>query len=76
MKPSFTLLNTFHGTSCRVRAGVNDHNELWLTASQAARARRALCGVKFCACGGVAGQRMEHCPTIIVEGRQTFGGAR
>jgi hypothetical protein len=65
----FVLHNTFHGTSYRVRLRerISDHNEMYLTPAQVARAHRALCGIKGCTCGGIAGQRMEHCPTIIVQ---------
>lgn len=47
-----TLTNDFHNTAIRLR--VNGER---LSIHQMQRARRALCGVEGCICGGAAGER-------------------
>jgi hypothetical protein len=49
---TITLTNDFHGTSARVRVEGST-----LTHRQALRARRKLCGIPTCTCGGYAGER-------------------
>lgn len=53
-----TLTNDFHNTSTIVH--VDDRG--WITERQLKRARKALCGVDGCSCGGDAGERgpQEH----------------
>jgi hypothetical protein len=51
-----TFSNSFHNTSCQVRADIGD----WLTQSQIRRIRKTLCGQKQCACGGDVAQRGEQ----------------
>lgn len=48
-----TLRNNFHGTAVRLRASIGDT----LTLAQLRRARRELCGIPTCVCGGGAGER-------------------
>lgn len=48
------LQNTFHRSSCNLRA---DEDGTSLTIHQVRRARRKLCGVKGCTCGGYLGER-------------------
>ena len=50
---SVRLENDFHNTSTLVR--LSDTHEL--SESQIARARRNLCGMEDCSCGGVLGER-------------------
>ena len=52
-KKMITLRNEFHNTETRVRAQIGDT----LSANQADRAARNLCGLYGCVCGGEAGQR-------------------
>lgn len=57
-----TLTNTFHGTAAAVRPMVThtDHlgnRFLGLSHRQVLRARRKLCGISRCSCGGQAGER-------------------
>ncbi len=66
-----TLTNDFHGTHVRldVPALSHIHNEIEvqrITPHQRARARRTLCGIDGCTCGGAFGQR----------GRQETNGKR
>lgn len=49
---TITLTNDFHGTSVNLRVKGST-----LSIHQIRRARRALCGVENCTCGGVAGER-------------------
>lgn len=50
---TLTIHNTFHRTTGRVRVTENDFGEYRLSATQAARLRRALCGIDGCVCGAV-----------------------
>jgi hypothetical protein len=47
-----TLRNDFHGTKINLIPVENR-----LSAQQIKRAKRALCGIKHCACSGIAGTR-------------------
>lgn len=47
-----TLTNDFHHTEVRLRVTGNQ-----LSPNQVRRARRILCGISDCSCGGVAGER-------------------
>ncbi len=51
-----TLKNEFHNTECRLRAAYGKP----LSPTQIRRARRALCGVSGCVCGGNLGERGEN----------------
>lgn len=57
----YTLRNDFHNTTVNVRAQGVQHiwNEIniKLSPSQIKRAKKALCGVAWCACGNDAGMR-------------------
>jgi len=48
-----TLSNDFHNTRLRLALG----RDQTLSARQVRRARRELCGIKGCLCGGTAGER-------------------
>lgn len=48
-----TIRNDFHNTSVTIRAAIGEE----LTESQIKRARRALCPVGGCTCGGPVGNR-------------------
>ncbi len=48
-----TIRNNFHNTEVRLKANIGDE----LTWSQIMRARRELCGIKGCTCGGPVGER-------------------
>ena len=52
------LSNDFHRTSANVRVIPDERGSLMLSASQVRRARKILCGIKGCTCGGHAGERM------------------
>lgn len=49
--------NSYHNTSTTARARVLDIGELYLSAGQVRRIRRALCGHYGCICGGELGER-------------------
>lgn len=57
-----TLTNDFHGTSVNLRPDGAGQ----LSVSQVARARRTLCGVKGCTCGGDLGERGPGNPSVCV----------
>lgn len=57
-----TLTNDFHGTSVNLRPD----DSYTLSALQVARARRALCGIKGCTCGGDLGERGSDNPSVCV----------
>lgn len=48
-----TLRNDFHGSEVTLRAGAGQE----LSLSQILRARRTLCGITGCTCGGNLGER-------------------
>ena len=48
-----TIRNDFHNTEVRIRANIGEE----LTWSQIMRARRKLCGIAGCTCGGPCGER-------------------
>lgn len=48
-----TVKNSFHHTAVQIRAEIGDE----LTASQIRRARKELCGIRGCLCGGPIGER-------------------
>jgi len=77
----YTLRNDFHGTIATVRATpirvrlanpatAIEAGETWieLSASQASRARKKLCGMSDCSCSGVLGTRGRQCVTVRVIG--------
>lgn len=47
------IRNDYHNTEVTLRANIGDE----LTASQIKRARKALCGISGCMCGGPIGDR-------------------
>ena len=61
MARHYTLRNDFHGTECRVRCEGLQHIYhtvvLTLSKSQAARAKRVLCGMHGCTCSDECGTR-------------------
>ena len=58
---TITLTNEFHGTKVRLRPGPgvpgSSYQIATLSPSQVRRARRELCGIPDCTCGGAAGER-------------------
>ena len=52
-----TLKNSFHGSEVNLRPLVLPDGQLELTAGQVRRARRVLCGIATCTCGGTLGDR-------------------
>lgn len=74
-----TLTNDFHNTECRVRTSVTAvyeneqhlYNEITLTASQAERAKKKLCGITDCCCSGSAaghrGRQLHNGVQVIIE---------
>ncbi len=59
---SITLRNEYHNTSYTLRAKL--HRDL--SRSQVLRARKALCGIAGCQCGGNLGERGSQMPYEIV----------
>lgn len=55
-----TLTNDFHGTETKVSAVKVLDRYYQLTGRQAARARRALCGMRDCSCSGALGVRQPN----------------
>ena len=56
-RTKITLQNDFHGTTVKLMAE-RQPGGLFITHSQAQRARRELCGIKGCTCSGPTGQRV------------------
>ncbi len=56
------LRNDFHGTSCTVEIGV-------LSSRQAARVRKALCGIRGCTCGGELSERGKQSVRVELTGQ-------
>lgn len=54
MKTKITLSNSFHNTEVTLIAKGG-----YLSRGQVRRARKALCGIGECCCGGSAGQRPD-----------------
>jgi hypothetical protein len=52
-RKTFEITNDFHRTAVRIRAELG----VELSPSQVYRARRALCGMSSCCCGGPLGER-------------------
>jgi len=52
-----TVRNDFHNTQINLRLCYEWRSGFELTPSQVQRARRVLCGVKDCTCGGALGER-------------------
>lgn len=50
------ISNVFHNSEIALRAEVSGQ-DLYLSSGQVRRARRVLCGISGCTCGGVLGQR-------------------
>lgn len=65
-----TLRNDFHNTSVNIRANALPHV---IPPSQERRIRRALCGVKGCACGKVRGPQHGPDGQRIVVQRDWYG---
>lgn len=59
---SITLRNKFHNTSYTLQAKLRRE----LSRSQVLRARKALCGIAGCQCGGNLGERGSQMPYEIV----------
>lgn len=58
-----TLKNDFHNSSISIRAELGQ----WLSKSQIARARKALCGITGCTCGGNLGERGKQSVQVDAE---------
>lgn len=67
-----SLTNDFHGSRVRVRPDAAG----WLSAGQITRARRALCGVRDCTCGGPLGERGRQDATVEDHGFARDGSRR
>jgi hypothetical protein len=52
---TITIINDFHNTETRIRVG----DDMSITKRQYQRARRALCGIQGCTCGGDRGGRYQ-----------------
>jgi hypothetical protein len=70
------LKNDFHGTKTTIRAEVLSHihhtAEVAPTARQLARARKALCGIQGCDCGGIRGPQEFGGKRLIVDCSNEF----
>ena len=58
-----TLTNSFHGSEITLRAKLDARGVAWLSAGQVRKARRALCGMSDCSCGGDGGCRPAQIET-------------
>lgn len=56
-----TLTNNYHDTTVRLHANIGDT----LTVNQVKRARRVLCGLSGCSCGGNLGERGKQAVEIV-----------
>jgi len=69
---TLSLRNEFHGTETHIRLSQfptsSRHAGLYrVTRQQALRAKRALCGIAGCVCGGAFGERgTQPCPFEII----------
>jgi hypothetical protein len=69
---TLTLTNDFHNTSVSLRVELTGFYA-YLSPAQARRARRALCGVAGCTCGGTLGERGsaqlngQRCSAAVLE---------
>lgn len=65
-----TLANNFHNTSTETTACVAGEGRWWVSKAEAARVRKALCGVADCTCGGNLGERpaLESVPDDDYDG--------
>ncbi len=69
------IRNSFHNTEVTLVAGSVYKGRWWLTRSQVNRARRVLCGVDGCTCGGLLGQRgSDGLPAGVEISADTEGG--
>lgn len=59
-----TVTNDFHNTQVTLRAREGEA----LTDSQIRRARRELCGVAGCMCGGAIGERGTQDYEVLIDG--------
>ena len=64
-----TLTNNFHHTTYTLRANYGEA----LSPSQIRRARKALCGVQGCTCGGNLGERGPNNPVVEPLGYNSDG---
>ena len=55
------LQNDYHGTAVTLRS-----KEGWVSAHQMRRARKVLCGIRGCKCGGRAGERGPNPPLVLM----------
>lgn len=65
-----TITNDFHNTAASLNIEIGKP----LSASQIARARRTLCGIDGCTCGGNLGERGAQNVQIDVRGYRNDGG--
>ncbi len=54
---AITLRNDFHDTITTLRPRLDSRDRRILSHRQLLRARRTLCGITDCVCGGLAGER-------------------
>ena len=69
---STTLRNDFHNSEVTIRAERGQE----LTLSQVLRARRALCGITGCTCGGNLGERGPQAVEVEAIGYDNAGHLR
>jgi hypothetical protein len=70
-----TLRNDFHNTGTTLNAKEVAGGSYYLSRSQVRKARRDLCGVAGCTCGGYIGQRGEQPQRFDIQPLED-GGAR
>lgn len=65
-----TLRNDFHNTSCTIRTELNYvhyiSSTIYPTSRQIKAAKRKLCGIKGCTCGGIRGPQEHNGKRLIV----------
>jgi hypothetical protein len=69
---TITLRNDFHGSEVSIRATVGQE----LSLAQVLRARRILCGISGCTCGGNLGERGPQSAEVDVIGYDNAGHLR
>lgn len=60
-----TLTNDFHNSAVTLQANLGE----WLSARQIQKARKALCGMQDCTCGGNLGERGKQAVDVDVADR-------
>ena len=67
---AYILTNDFHGTATKVLAREVLPGRIGLTYRQVRRAKRRLCGIQGCRCGGYAGERGRYYLEITRQGER------